>query len=702
MATLSLCLIAKNEEAFLPGCLQSVAGVVDQIVVADTGSTDGTVAIAEAAGAQVVHHVWTDDFSAARNAALGAATGDWVLVLDADERLVGGDALRRALEGAPDVSMIRLHNAASLDAPAHRVLDGTARLGEPIDLPRVFRRTPDLRWEGRIHEEPRTWLLRGRRIGHLDDVAIVHLGCVPSVLAGRGKSDRNIRLLEARCAEAPDDVVAWSYLAGEYLDDGRLDEARSALDSGWGAAARLPPGHGLSLVPLITLRATRQLAEGQAEAALETVRTHPKDHPNLWFLEAVALSRLAPSRDDGSALRDHALRLLDRCLAWDGRSLTKTIPGVGTYGTRTLRGELLVAEGRLDEAGRAFESACSDHPDPRQPQLGRIEVAIRQGRAAGALSALEPLLDDTRPDAWILAALASRELDQPRELVALTSRAEQLASRGCWAAHRAADLAELRCEAALYGGRFVPGPGEIGRLAALTFRVPDRAPPVPAARAGRVALGLLERGRADALEAWLEPRGDARVPGLRALVEATLGANGVSLDDDGEPDFVFVGGCSAGRALLRARLAAHPRFHTGPTVEIVAPLMARVATWKRTLGPELAEAGVDEPLLDAAARSFLETFLRGQVPHGLRRVEEIPHDLVAALGRLFPRARFLQLTGGGSAMLPGAGVSGRFLEIRQGALADRPEDELRRVLAFLGEAWNDAVLLPVADHAIFT
>ena len=70
--TLSLCVIARNEEAMLSGCLESVAGVVDEIVVVDTGSTDRTIEVALAHGARVLEKPWTDDFSAARNAALDA------------------------------------------------------------------------------------------------------------------------------------------------------------------------------------------------------------------------------------------------------------------------------------------------------------------------------------------------------------------------------------------------------------------------------------------------------------------------------------------------------------------------------------------------------------------------------------------------------------------------------------------------------
>ncbi len=734
MPTLSLCLIAKNEEGFLPGCLKSVADVVDQMVVVDTGSTDATPEIAAAAGALVVHRAWDDDFSAARNAALDAATGDFVLVLDADERLVGGSALRSTLDGPLDVGMLSLHNADALDAPFADVLDGSRRLDDPVLLPRIFRRTPDLRWEGRIHEQPRTWLLGERRVSRVDGVAIVHLGSVPAVREGRAKRARNIRLLRAHCAEAPDDVTAWGFLASDLLDDGRADEGRAALEAGWSALSRLAPGHRASLVRLLTLRATRKLADGDAEEALETVRARTQDHANLWYLEAVALSRLAPARSDGPRLRRDALSLLDRCLAWDGEAAAKALPGVGGYAAWTLRGELLLAEGRLDEAVRAFDAAALGHPEPQRPALGRIEAKIRRGRASEALSTLEPLLDESRPDSWILAALASRDLGQPRDLIALVARADQLVTKGFWAAHRARDLAELRAEAGLYRGQPVSAPGEVGRLVALSFRVPDPADPVPAARAGQIAVNLSKLGRAHALEPWLEPRGDARVPGLGNLVQATLAEHGMVLHDDDEPDLVFVGGAGrSGTTLFRAMLDAHPRIHCGPEIKLVPPLMTQVRVWRETLATDLAAAGVDPSLLDDAARAFVRTLLEGRAPAGLRVAEKTPHNLLhlAALGRLFPRARFLHVIRDGRAVTasllrqdwrdPSTGeriawcrdvasasaywaevvegiraqapsVPGRYLEVRYEDLVVQPEAEMQRVLAFLGEAWDDAVL----------
>src|SRR5437763_17156194 len=87
MPTVGLAMIVKNEEQTLSACLGSVSGIVSQIVIADTGSTDATIEIARKLGATVVSVPWENDFARARNAALQLMQTDWILVLDADEEI---------------------------------------------------------------------------------------------------------------------------------------------------------------------------------------------------------------------------------------------------------------------------------------------------------------------------------------------------------------------------------------------------------------------------------------------------------------------------------------------------------------------------------------------------------------------------------------------------------------------------------------
>src|SRR4029077_18021100 len=93
---LSAAIIVKDEADHLDACLSSLHGLVDEIVVVDTGSTDGSVAVAERHGAVVAHEPWRGDFSAPRNRSLDLATGDWILYIDADERVRGDVARARA------------------------------------------------------------------------------------------------------------------------------------------------------------------------------------------------------------------------------------------------------------------------------------------------------------------------------------------------------------------------------------------------------------------------------------------------------------------------------------------------------------------------------------------------------------------------------------------------------------------------------
>jgi glycosyltransferase involved in cell wall biosynthesis len=94
MASLSVCLICRDEAANLPAWLKAVAPVADEIVAVDSGSTDASVALLQAAGARVEFRSWSG-YADQRNHAAGLATGDWILFLDADER--PDEALRQAL-----------------------------------------------------------------------------------------------------------------------------------------------------------------------------------------------------------------------------------------------------------------------------------------------------------------------------------------------------------------------------------------------------------------------------------------------------------------------------------------------------------------------------------------------------------------------------------------------------------------------------
>ncbi|HEY9721072.1 MAG TPA: glycosyltransferase, partial [Oscillatoriaceae cyanobacterium] len=218
---LSACLIVKNEAEKLPRCLASLKDHVDEIVVVDTGSDDETVAIAESFGARVHHFAWCDDFSAARNAALEQATGDWILAIDADEELRVDDAegLRRALRNRTCGGyLVTLHNL------------GDAGIFSTNLLLRLFQRHERIRYANRLHEHVTDAInALGWPVAEIGGIEIMHDGYRIAPEAYKDKVARNRRIVRAAAEAEPDHPQLWFEL-GRLLEDDAPDEALTAFE----------------------------------------------------------------------------------------------------------------------------------------------------------------------------------------------------------------------------------------------------------------------------------------------------------------------------------------------------------------------------------------------------------------------------------------------------------------------------------------
>jgi tetratricopeptide (TPR) repeat protein len=466
MIRLSLCMITRDEEALLPGCLASVRGIVDEIIVVDTGSLDTTMALARAASAKVLSVPWQDDFSAARNASLAAATGDWILILDADERLApgAGAAIRRAIEAADatfDCGMLPLHNAAHATASAADVLSGAARLGEPRSLPRLLRREGSLRYTGRVHESVIDWVReRGTRLAFVD-AAILHLGSTAEIRARRGKAERNIALLERLVAERPRDVTAHGYLAHELLERGSVDDARAVVERAWGLLQRGDAGQA-AVLHLATTRARLGLGARDGASVLDTVTVAERfegPHPDLDFLRGAALEMQAATVTPVAArneLLEAALAAYQAALAKRDTRYSETfVEGAMSWASHTRAGAVLLQLGLPAVARAHFEAALALRPDHREARLGVVECTLALGEPRAVLSVVEPLLDD-RPDAWLLTAAALHALGLLRDAASFLGEARRRADSGFVSPHRRERHVALHLALAADLGMVVP------------------------------------------------------------------------------------------------------------------------------------------------------------------------------------------------------------------------------------------------------
>lgn len=238
---LSLVMIVRDEAAVLPGFLAHHAGLWDEAIVVDTGSSDGTPDLARAAGARVVAHRWRDDFAAARNEALSAASGERLLLLDADERIAVADfaAVRAAAAEPPCAWLMDVRNYCADRShlewrPVRGLYPGEEGAYAGYFVSRrvgLFPRREAIRFRGRIHESVLPACEAAGLPLRASAVPVHHFGYVgPAPAAARRRATYE-RLAALKLADEPDDPAALLEHATALLESGRVVEAEPHLEA---------------------------------------------------------------------------------------------------------------------------------------------------------------------------------------------------------------------------------------------------------------------------------------------------------------------------------------------------------------------------------------------------------------------------------------------------------------------------------------
>ncbi|MDD3732271.1 MAG: tetratricopeptide repeat protein [candidate division Zixibacteria bacterium] len=226
--SVSACLMVKDEEELLPGCLESIRDWVDEIIVVDTGSTDRTMEIARSYGARIFHQPWEGNFSKHRNYSIEQATGDWIFIIDADERICQEDVpqlLRLLSHGNSSIIAINVYNV-------YRDKNQSVTF---LPSERLFHRDLNLRYEGIVHNQlklpPDIPIIKA-------GVKLQHLGYDLSPEKMQKKMARSRTLLEKQLQENPDNAFTLFNLAQLYrsgYDGFKVEHAPLVLK--WAARA---------------------------------------------------------------------------------------------------------------------------------------------------------------------------------------------------------------------------------------------------------------------------------------------------------------------------------------------------------------------------------------------------------------------------------------------------------------------------------
>jgi glycosyltransferase involved in cell wall biosynthesis len=292
----SLCMIVKNEGERLADCLRTVSGAVREIVIVDTGSSDDTVAVATAFGACISTFDFRQpDFSAARNRSLELATGDWILVLDADERLTSSAAaMLPALCGAGG----GVGGAENVGYVVQRrnLRAGTAEILTDHAV-RLFRNRPEHRYRGRVHETIDAAILASGGQIRTSRLAIEH-HLPPDDGRSLEKSRFYLEILEQELALEPDNVERLGFLRAELHKLGLLDEATRTAER----IAELAPDDAAHHVNVGLYRLVHRRDPGGAERSFRrALALAPGDTRVLDFLRELRDRRF----DDGVMALTH-------------------------------------------------------------------------------------------------------------------------------------------------------------------------------------------------------------------------------------------------------------------------------------------------------------------------------------------------------------------------------------------------------------
>jgi tetratricopeptide (TPR) repeat protein len=376
---ISLCMIVRNEALFLSSCLQSVREAVDEIVVVDTGSVDDSPQIARQFGASVFSYSWNDNFSDARNYSLDKASGQWILILDADELLAEKDMgkLKRLGEGAADGYRFTYRSYSNDSRDIRWVSnDGSYEEGNGWDgwvagrVVRMFRRDSRFRFIGAVHETVDPSIRRAGGTIDSTDIIIHHFHEKKGKEKLREKQLHYLRLCEENLRLIPNHPKTYfdMGLIHRYV----LNDLPRAAELQRQALA-VAPDYLDARMELALLHHVQKDSAGAAQQLALLLRRNSEYAP-AWFLCGIILQQQGKT--------DKATECYQRALSLNPHLMD----------ARINLGALRAQRGEFEQAREDWLTAYKANPSNGKVLLNLGALELRQGNHAAALEYFEKAL----------------------------------------------------------------------------------------------------------------------------------------------------------------------------------------------------------------------------------------------------------------------------------------------------------------------
>ena len=428
---LSLCMIVRDNSRTIAPCLASIRPWVEEMIVVDTGSRDDTARIAQRLGANVSSFSWCDDFSAARNVSLERATGEWLFWMDSDDTISPdcGARLKALAHGNHPEStlgyVLQVHCPGPVEDDRQDVTI--------VDHVKLIRNLPELRFEGRIHEQIIPSIRRlGGEIGWTD-IYVVHSGSDPSPAGRQAKHERDLRILNLDLMDRPDHPFVLFNLGMTFSDMEQHEEAVIWLRRSL-AVSRPEESHVRKVYALLLGSLTQLKRFDEAQAVSHEARLKfPKD-PELHFREG----NLAHAQG----------RLLDAVAAYrvalrndDQRHFSSIDPGIAGHKARHNLALVYQELDRNDLAELQWRMAKHERPMFKPAAVALTQSLIAQKKLSAAATEIERLA--LKPELEAEAQLLTAELaEQEGRVDDARHRLEELVRR--FPSRR--DVHEARCK----------------------------------------------------------------------------------------------------------------------------------------------------------------------------------------------------------------------------------------------------------------